>query len=131
MLINSGNFSENGNFSGYNVKGDRVHIFARQMKGLGINTDADFAAAGSIYVRAVNKVYGARLDANGNPIPYRDGSLSMSRLTATAVFKTEADYINAMASDATTDAKVKHRIAQEYASIGLTPEAVEELEALV
>lgn len=143
MLINSGNFSENGNFSGYNVKGDRIHIFARQMKALGIATDEDFAKAGSIYVRAVEKVYGAKtavgadgkpvLNADGTPklIPYRDGSFSMKRLTATALFKTEEDYIKAMASDATTDAKVKHRIAQEYAAIGLTPDAVEELESII
>lgn len=127
MLINSGNFSENGNFSGYNTRGERIHIYGRQMKALGITTDAEFKP---FFVLASKKTYGARLDANGNPIPYRDGSLSMTRTTATAVFATEQDYINAFVVDATLDAKVKNAVAKEYASVGLTAEAVSELESL-
>lgn len=124
MQINSGNFSKNGNFNGYNTRGERVHIYKRQMDALNIKTDADFKP---FFVIAEKKTYGARLDAAGQPIPYADGKLSMTRVTATAVFKTEEDYIKAHVTDATLDAKVKAAIQQEYTAAGVNVASLEAL----
>ena len=125
MVINSGNFSPNGNFNGYNTKGERIHIYKRQMDALGIKVDADF---NQFFAIVANKTYGAKLDASGNPIPYADGKLTMTRATATAVFKTKKEYIDAHVIDATLDAEVAQAIKKEYSAVGITSEAdLEEL----
>ena len=124
MLINSGNFSKNGNFSGYNTRGERIHIFKRQMDALNIKTDADFK---QFYAIVAKKTYGARLDAAGQPIPYADGKLTMTRATATAVFKTEDEYINAFVTDATLDAKVQSAIQKEFSAAGVNVSSLEAL----
>lgn len=128
MLINSGTFSKNGNFSGYNIKGERIHFFKRQMDALGIKTNSDVK---SFYAVVATKTYGAReaVDAAGNKIlnedgtpkllPYADGKYTMTRATATAVFKTEEEYINALASFATLDAKVQAAVKKEYSNAGI------------
>ena len=128
MLINSGNFSKNGNFSGYNIKGERVHFFKRQMEALGIKINDDFKP---FYAIVATKTYGAReaVDATGKKIlnedgtpkllPYADGKFTMTRATATAVFKTEEEYISALASDATLDAKVRAAVKREYSAAGI------------
>lgn len=138
MLINSGEFSKKGNFSGYNLKGDRIHLFKRQMDALGIKTDADFKP---FYVNSVLKTYPARqaVDTDGNLvfnedgtakyIPYPDGKFTMTRATATAVFKTEEEFINANISDKLLAGKMQHRLQQEYAALGIESEA--ELETLI
>ena len=125
MVINSGNLAPSGNFNGYNTKGERVHIYKRQMDALGIKNDADFK---QFFAIVANKTYGAKLDASGNPIPYADGKLTMTRATATAVFKTKDEYITAHVIDATLDAEVAHAIKKEYSAVGITSEA--ELEEL-
>ena len=138
MVINSGNFSPNGNFNGYNTKGERVHIYKRQMDALGIKVDADFK---QFFAIVAKKTYGARpkLDpttkqpmenADGTPIyiPYADGKFTMTRDTATAVFKTKKEYIDAHVIDATLDAEVAQAIKKEYTAVGITSEA--ELEEL-
>jgi hypothetical protein len=125
MVINSGNFSPNGNFNGYNTKGERVHIYKRQMDALGIKVDADFK---QFFAIVAKKTYGAKLDASGNAIPYADGKLTMTRDTATAVFKTKKEYIDAHVIDATLDAEVAQAIKKEYSAVGITSEA--ELEEL-
>jgi hypothetical protein len=125
MVINSGNFSPNGNFNGYNTKGERIHIYKRQMDALGIKVDADFK---QFFAIVAKKTYGARLDKDGNAIPYADGKLTMTRDTATAVFKTKQEYIDAHVIDATLDAEVAQAIKKEYTAVGITSEA--ELEEL-
>ena len=125
MVINSGNFSGNGNFSGYNTKGERIFVHKRQMDALGIKSNDEFK---QFFAIVENKTYGARLDASGNPIPYADGKTTMTRATATAVFKTKEEYITAHVIDATLDAEVAHAIKKEYTAVGITSEA--ELEEL-
>lgn len=132
MLINSGNFSKNGNFSGYNTRGERVHIYKRQMDALSITVDPESKDGKPsnfkpFFVIAQTKTYGARLDAAGQPIPYADGKLTMTRTTATAVFKTEDDYINAHVVDATLDAKVQAAVKKEYTAAGVNVASLEAL----
>lgn len=127
MVINSGNFSGNGNFSAYNTKGERIHIHSRQMAALGYK--AGDTVQYPFFVIAENKTYGARLDADGKPIPYADGKLTMTRATATAIFKTKQEYIDAFVLDKTLEAEVAQAVKREMAAVGITSQA--ELEALV
>lgn len=127
MIINSGNFSSNGNFSGYNFKNERIHIHGRQMEALGYKPGDKIEYP--FFIVAENKTYGARLDASGNPIPYADGKLTMTRATATAVFKTKEEYINAFVLDKVLEAEVASAIKREMNAVGITSQA--ELEALV
>ena len=127
MVINSGNFSENGNFSAYNTKGERIHIHKRQMEALGYKPGDTVQYP--FFTIVNNKTYGARLDASGNPIPYADGKLTMTRATATAVFKTKEDYINAFVLDKVLEAEVAQAVKREMNAVGITSQA--ELEALV
>jgi hypothetical protein len=126
MVINSGNFSANGNFSGYNTKGERIFIHKRQMDALGITKNEEFK---QFFAIVENKTYGARLDASGNPIAYADGKTTMTRATATAVFKTKEDYINAHVLDRVLDAEVAQAVKREMNAVGITSHA--ELEALI
>ena len=63
-------------------------------------------------------------------IPAVNGSLKIitPRTTATAVFKTKQEYIDAHVIDATLDAEVAQAIKKEYTAVGITSEA--ELEEL-
>jgi hypothetical protein len=126
MVINSGNFSSNGNFSGYNTKGERIFVHKRQMDALGIKTNEEFK---QFFAIVENKTYGARLDASGNPIAYADGNLTMTRATATAVFKTKEDYINAHVLDRVLDAEVAQAVKREMSAVGISSQA--ELESLI
>ena len=102
--INNGNFTNSG-FSGYTSKGERIHIFARQMESLSY-AKGD-AVKFPFYVLAEQKSYAPRLDASGNPIPNADGSFGIKdRLTATAIFKTVDELGQAFVDDATLDARV-------------------------
>lgn len=105
FVINNGNFSVNGAFSGYTAKGERIHIFARQMESLGYSKGDDIEYP--FYVLAEEKSYAPRLDANGKPIPNADGTLGVTdRLTATAIFKTIEKLGQAFVDDATLDARI-------------------------
>jgi hypothetical protein len=139
MVINSGNFSGGNNFSAYNTKGERIHIHGRQMEALGYKPGDTITYP--FFVIAENKTYGARpvLDDNGKPVlnadgtqkllPYADGKFTMTRATATAVFKTKEDYINAYVLDKTLEAEVANAVKREMNAVGITSHA--ELEALL
>ena len=139
MIINSGNFSSNGNFSGYNFKNERIHIHGRQMEALGYKPGDKIEYP--FFVVAEKKTYGARpklgldgkpeLNDDGTPkfIPYADGKFTMTRDTATAVFKTKEEYINAFVLDKVLEAEVASAIKREMNAVGITSQA--ELEALV
>jgi len=139
MVINSGNFSDNGNFSAYNTKGERIYIHKRQMEALGYKPGDTVQYP--FFVIAENKTYGARplLDTAGKPVlnedgtqkfvPYPDGKFTMTRSTATAIFKTKEDYINAFVLDKVLDAEVAQAVKREMNAVGISSQA--ELEALV
>jgi hypothetical protein len=127
MVINSGNFSGNNNFSAYNTKGERIHIHGRQMEALGYKPGDTINYP--FFVIVEKKTYGTRLDASGKPIPYADGKLTMTRDTATAVFKTKEDYINAYVLEKTLEAEVANAVKREMNAVGITSHA--ELEALL
>lgn len=105
FVINNGNFSANGAFSGYTAKGERIHIFARQMESLGY-AKGD-AVVFPFYVLGEKKDYAGRVDATGKQILNADGTWGVKdRLTATAIFKSVEQLGQAYVDDATLDARI-------------------------
>lgn len=123
FVINNGNFSANGAFSGYTAKGERIHIFARQMESLGYSKGDDIDYP--FYVIAEKKSYAPRLDASGKPIANADGTLGVTdRLTATAIFKTIDKLGQAYIDDATLDARIDQMVNNAVQSFKLDASAV-------
>ena len=125
FVIVSGNFTENGNFSGYDAFGTRLHIHKRQMEAAGMDTiekvKFPFHAIG-----AVKQI--GQLDENSEPKLNAEGApVLVDRLTATSVFKTREELVNAHVDVATIDIDIKAAIAAKASTAGLTKEAVNAL----
>lgn len=125
FAITGGNFTDNGNFSGYNTLGERLHIHKRQMEAIGWKEQEDvvfpFFAIGGI------KQIG-QLDENGEPKVNEDGSaVLVDRLTATAVFKTREALVTAHVDEATLELDIKVGIAGHAKSKGLNEKAIDAL----
>ncbi len=128
FVINNGNFSANGAFSGYTAKGERIHIFARQMESLGINKGDDLKGKFPFYVLAKEKSYGARLDTNGKPIANADGTFGVKdRLTATAIFSTIEELGQAFVDDATLEARINAMVNEAVKTYSLDSASVSAL----
>lgn len=109
-----------GNFTGYNSKGERVHVYGRQLEAIGFKPGEDVAMP--LFVIAEDKTF-TRVDDKGKEI---EGS-SFNRLTALSVFKTRDEMISAHVEDATLDMSVKQAIRKQASSAGLTEAEVAEL----
>ena len=129
FAINNGSFVKStGNFTGYTAKGQRVHIYARQMESLGINKDTDLKSVLPFYCIAEEKDYSNKLDANGQPVPNPiDGSLGFSRLTALSVFTTVDTLGSAIAEEFTLKGQVQNIVREKASNAGLTESQVESL----
>lgn len=111
----SGNFSgegKKGNFTAYNVKGDKIFIHKSMMERLGFKADKDvkfpfFAVIGE---REINP-----FDENGQPT-----NVLTKRLQALSVFKTDKELIDAVNSDAVLEIKAKAALKTEATAAGLT-----------
>lgn len=119
ISITSGNFTENGNFTGYNLLGERVHLYKRQMEQLGWTKNEDVKFP--FFAVATEKEY-QRVDENGEATDE-----TFTRLTATSVFKDETTLINAHVGNASTEAKIAKAVATAMKAIALTDEQVEAL----
>jgi len=118
--ILSGNFTENGNFSGYNLKGERFHIHKQLMAAQKWvkNEDVKFP----FYVIAGNREF-TKVDANQEPLMKQDGTPdTFTRLQASAVFTTVENLANAFAQDALLDAQIAKVIKATVSAEGLTEE---------
>lgn len=128
FVINNGNFSASGAFSGYTAKGDRVHIFARQMESIGITKGDDLKGKFPFYVLGEKKDYAGRVDASGAKILNADGSWGIKdRLTATAIFNTIEELGQAFVDEATLDARVNAMVNQAVKSYSLDSASVDAL----
>ena len=124
-VINNGSFTKAGNFSGYTALGERVHIFGRQMNGLGWSTDADLKDNLPFYCIATVKDI-EELDADGKST----GVVVDKRLTALSVFKTREAIKQAHADSAFLDIEIKQEIQEKASEAGLTASAIEQLLAV-
>ena len=123
--IQSGNFTANGNFSGYTAKGERLFVHKNQMTGLGWAKKEDvkfpFFAIGAI------KQIG-QLKEDGTPKTKEDGSpVLVDRLQAMSVYPTKETLIAAHVNDATLDIAITKEVAATAKAAGLDESAVKAL----
>lgn len=124
-IITSGDFTNAGNFSGYNAKGIKIHFHKRQMDSLGFSKEKQ--PTYPFYCIAEVKTYNAKKDDQGNPIPFADGKLTMERLTATSAFMNKSLLISAHAEESLLDREIEHEINKQASTRGLTSDSVAQL----
>lgn len=129
FTIHSGNYSANGNFSGYTAKGERLFIHKTQMNGLGLEAGA--LPSFPFYAIGATKMIG-QLDANGKPAFKEDGItlVEVPRLQALSIFSNEEKLTAAHVDDATLDIRIKSAISGAATSAGLTQSAIDSLLAV-
>ncbi len=128
FAIHSGNFSANGNFSGYTALGERLFIHKTQMAGLNWTKNEDIKFP--FYAIGAEKMIG-QLDANGKPAMNADGSpVQVARLQALSIFGTKDALTQAHVDTATLDIEIKSAIKQSATSAGLSEQAVSSLLSL-
>lgn len=119
VTILSGNFTTNGNLSGYNASGQRIHIPARQLEALGISPDSKIDWP--IYSLVVEREFSA-VDANGQPTGEK-----FKRLQAGSTFLTEEAMIEAANADKLLAIKTQQALRTQANSAGLSEQAVDAL----
>lgn len=122
-VINNGQFSASGNFSGYTATGVRVHIYARQMSAIGWETDEDVKFP--FYALAKEKEI-TPFKADGKT----PSDTTVSRLTATAVFTTVEELANAKGAEVLVEAQVNTIIAKQAVAAGLSDDVMKDLLSL-
>lgn len=125
IAILSGNFSEKGNFSGYNAAGQRIHIAARQMETLGYTPEsiATTPITFPLYTIAVEREFNV-LDTDGAPTAEK-----FQRLQAGSVFPTKAAAIEAFNADKVLTIEAGAELKKVATGLGLTDKQVLALEA--
>jgi hypothetical protein len=117
--INNGNFTEKG-FSGYTAKGERIHLFDRQLEAIGIKKGDNLEGKFPFYVLAEAKSYPPRMDSAGQPIPNADGTFGIkNRLTATSVFKSVEALGQVFIDEKTLDARINRMVNDAVKSFKL------------
>lgn len=119
-VINNGQFSANGNFSGYTATGVRVHIYARQMSAIGWEADDDVKYP--FYALAKEKEI-TPFAADGKTL----SDTKSIRLTATAVFTTVDALAAAKGEVVLVEAKVNSIIAKQAVAAGLSEDTMKDL----
>ena len=111
--ILSGNFSANGNYSGYDAQGERIFIHKRQMAAIKWEKDGDVKFP--FYAIVGEKTISPR-DADGNI----STTVTVQRLQALSVFTTQEALIAAANADAKLDIAIKQDLRATATSAGLT-----------
>ena len=126
VAILSGNWSANGNFSGYNAGGQRIHIPQRQMENLGFTRDTKIPEGKfPLYALVVEREFN-ELDENGNP-----SDKTFKRLQAGSTFLTEEAMISAKNADKILEIKATKALVTEATSAGLSEDAVKAITSVV
>lgn len=120
-----GTWSAKGNFTGKNLSGEQIHIPKSIMADLGYKAGDD---AKGFCVAYAEELIG-QLDDNGQPKvdPETNQPVRVSRITATAGFKTADEMHQAFADDANHDVLIKAKIQASAKSVGLTDSAIQSL----
>jgi len=120
-VINNGNFTANGNFSGYTALGDRVHFHKRQMDSLNWSKLEDIKFP--FYTIAKMTQIG-QLDTAGKPVMDALTGLptTSDRLTALSAFKTREEIKQAHADASLLDIEIAQEIKSQATTAGLTEE---------
>ena len=110
---------QKGNFTGYNTKAEQIFIHKSVMAEQGWKEDKD-----------VPKQFYALIDEKEIQTRDENGELTdvlVKRLSATAIFKEEADLINAVNADARLEVAIKQDLKAIATSAGLTEASMKSL----
>lgn len=113
IALNSGNFTDKGNFTGYNSAGIRFHIPARLMETIGFTKANEKDIKFPLYAIAVSRTFNT-LDAEGNPTDE-----TFTREQAGSVFTTKEALISAYNADRELELEAKASLAKTASASGL------------
>jgi len=119
LLVSNGNWTDNGNFSGYTASGERVHIYTRQLEALGLKKGEKVPLP--LYCTAQEREFEGVDDA-GQP-----NGEKFTRLTAGAVFQQKETMIAAIAEEHTFDLEIARTLKAAGKQAELTDIAMESL----
>jgi 2-hydroxychromene-2-carboxylate isomerase len=119
VAIISGNFTENGNFSGYNAAGSRIHISGRTMESAGMKKGDKLTFP--FYATVVEREFNV-LDEQGNPTEEK-----FKREQAGAVFTNKAALIEAVNADKVLAIEANADLVGKATAVGLSDNAVKAL----
>jgi 2-hydroxychromene-2-carboxylate isomerase len=122
VAILSGNFTETGNFSGYNASGTRIHINGRTMESAGIKKGD--AIKFPLFATVVEREFNV-LDAEGNPTEEK-----FKREQAGAVFTNKQALIEAVNADKLLAVEAEADLKAKATAVGLTEEAINALQSV-
>lgn len=122
VAIISGNFTDNGNFSGYNASGTRIHVSGRTMESAGIKKGDTVKFP--LYATVVEREFNV-LDANGNPTEEK-----FTREQAGAIFTNKQSLIEAVNADKLLAVEAEADLKAKATAVGLTQEAINALQEL-
>lgn len=125
--INSGSFSEKGNFTGYsdNVEDGRLFIHAKQMESAGFSKDKEikYPFYVSVTTRTINP-----FDENGEPLTNEDGSLKeVQRVQAGSVFATRERLVQALAEPQLINLEVAKLVNATASTAGISEKQMQSL----
>ena len=120
VAILSGNFTESGNFSGYNAAGTRIHISGRTMESAGIKKGDKITFP--LYATVVEREFNV-LDEQGN---VKDGE-TFKREQAGAVFLNKAALIEAANADKVLALEAAADLTSKASAAGLTQDSINAL----
>lgn len=125
--IVSGKFTANGNFTGYDALGERVHVHKNQMNSAGWKEDKDLTGKFPFYVIATVKQI-TPFDEEGKPKTNADGSPALvDRLTASSVFTSKEGLTNARVDVLTLDIEIAQAVKASATKAGLTETDIKQL----
>lgn len=132
VVIVDGQFSNNGNFSGYDALGtERYHIPARMMTRLGYAKGQNEAVTFPLFATVVKKSFAPRLDANGQPIPNADGTFGIKdRPTVTSLFTSLEAGVEANVATKGYDRAVRAAVKKAETSYGLADNVLNAVQAI-
>lgn len=112
VAILSGSFTQNGNFSGYNAAGQRIHISGRTLEAAGIKKGDTINYP--LYALVVEREFDS-LDENGNPTGEK-----FKREQAGSVFTTKAAMIEAANADKMLAVETAAALKAEASAAGIS-----------
>lgn len=128
VMLVRGQFSDKGNFSGYNSKGVRIHVPAIMMSELGYAKDAKDADDKPVkieyplYACVVERTFNVLNDEG------EETDETFTRAQAGSIFKTRQEAIDAMNSDDLLALEAKADLYKGAKNFGLTEDTLKKLE---
>ena len=119
--IENGNFTENGNYSGYTAEGKRIHIPGRLMNSIGFSIDKPVPSGSQFFIVAEESEINPFIPGTKTPQTNSDGTLVVSlRTTAKSAYLTKEALFTASNTSKLLDAEADAHFNKSVKELGLT-----------